>query len=361
MKRNKIKLSLCTLALAFAGACSTDKEPVEPIIDPVTYPGDEAYVISRGDHYQKVEGILYAIDSYTLEMQEDVFTTANNRYMGDTPQCGLVYGSKIYIAVTNENTIEILDRGTYKSLKQIKLSDLNYGNQPRSMAEKDGKIYISMFDGHLARLDAKTDTFDAVVEVGPNPENICIFNNKVYVPNSDGMNWETGIYGKTASVVDIPSFTLTETLTVPENPNKFMTDGTNLYLLAMGNYNDVPSAVYRLTTNGFEELGQGNLACLHKNCMYVASAPWNGETTYYRYNLLSGEKTELFFDGAKAATAIAVNPANDYIYITANKFEDGQSVYWLPGELHIYDGDCHEIADYDIGIGDAFIFFANEK
>ena len=52
----------------------------------------------------------------------DCFEKVNGRRLGDTANDMLLYGSKLYIAVSESSTIEILDASTCSSLKQISLS-----------------------------------------------------------------------------------------------------------------------------------------------------------------------------------------------------------------------------------------------
>ena len=120
-------------------------------------------------------------------------------------------------------SVEIINRSDYKSLKQIQLGADKTGfagTQPRSMAAIDGKVYISMYDGYVCKLDTLTMKIEASVKVGPNPEQICIYRNRLYVPNSDGMDYPN--YGKTATEIDLNNFTVSRTFEVGLNPNKFM-------------------------------------------------------------------------------------------------------------------------------------------
>ena len=108
--------------------------------------------------------------------------------------------------MNDSHTIEIVDRSSYRSLKQIRLDDVEFkGKSPRSMVANDGFVYISMFEGYVAKLDTLSAAITAEVKVGPNPEVICLHKGNLYVPNSDGNNYMVG-YGKTASVINVDSF-----------------------------------------------------------------------------------------------------------------------------------------------------------
>ena len=237
-------ICVATLMAQALTSCSSDDEPVvdEPLIPAVT---SGAFLLNQGNYSNKIEGSLNLLDFTTSTMTQNVFTTVNGRSLGSTPQCGVIYGSKMYIGMYESNTIEILDLRTCESLKQIRLENSTNGQQPRSMATDGGKVYISMYDGYVARLDTASMEIDASVKVGPNPEIITIYSGRIYVPNSDGMNWQNG-YGTTASIVTLNPFKVESTFEVPLNPYKFFVRGSNLYLLSRGNYGDQQAAVYRI-------------------------------------------------------------------------------------------------------------------
>ena len=61
------------------------------------------------------------------EVVPDYFLAQNGRGLGDTAQDMIVYGDKMYITVSGENTIEVTDLHA-KSIKQIETD-----GQPRYM------------------------------------------------------------------------------------------------------------------------------------------------------------------------------------------------------------------------------------
>lgn len=58
--------------------------------------------------------------------------------MGGTPQDAIVYGSKMYIAIYGSNIIEIVDKNTAKSIKQI-VPTSTQGEGPRDIIAANGK------------------------------------------------------------------------------------------------------------------------------------------------------------------------------------------------------------------------------
>lgn len=347
---------VCIAALMAAGitSCSDDDEPVVKNPDMPTV-SRGAYVLTQGNWTTKVEGSLNVLDYATGVYSRNVFQSVNKRSLGATPQCGVVYGSKIYIGMLESKTIEIIDRTTFKSIKQIKLQNPDQGTQPNSMATKDGKVYISMFDGYLARLDTLSQTIDASVKVGNNPDEIAIFRDRIYVPNSDGMNFPD--YGKTASVVTINPFKVEATIDVPLNPGKFMTDGSTLFLYARGNYDGIPGAVYKFDSNyRYEKLFEATMAGIYGEYICYINKPFGVEAKSGKYNITSGKITDIQLDELIDPTNMGVDPKTGNIIVSSNADLEWDN-YTRPGYLYEYDPDGKLIKRYDSGTGPACIFF----
>lgn len=359
MKKSLLYLSLAAFAAIGFTSCSDDDEPQKNDPGQVLPDSMRAYVLNQGNYWNLIEGELCVIDYATSEIARDVFVNANGRSMGATPQCGVEYGSKIYLGMYQSNTIEILDAKTFKSLKQIKLSETGFpGTQPRSMVTKNGKVYISMYDGYVSRLDTLSMAVDGSVKVGPNPELIGIHGNNLYVPNSDGMSWQTTGYGTTASIVSLDSFTETSTFTVPMNPYKFISAGSELFLLCKGNYDDVENALYKVEAdNTCTKIANATYASAKEDIIYYIDAPYgSGTTSYAKYDVKTGKITPLTFEEVPAPNSIGVDPITGTIIIGSYK-DTGSEAYSLPETVYQYDNNGKFVKKYDCGIGTPCIFF----
>src|SRR3712207_4357793 len=114
----KLFLNLSMFLAAAAAFTSCDKEGNDTPQLHVYSNG--AYVVNAGNKDNKIDGSLTAIDYKSNTAKQKVFLGANGVSLGNTANDGLVYGSKAYIVVDQENTIEVVDKTTFKRIKQIK-------------------------------------------------------------------------------------------------------------------------------------------------------------------------------------------------------------------------------------------------
>lgn len=348
-------------------SCSDSKdEPESPTILPVTTNG--AYVLNQGQLDKGVEGDLSFIDYSANTVEGSLFQKVNKRSLGNTPQCGIRYGSKIYLGIYESSTIEVINADTYESIKQIKLSAEQTGSKPRAMVKEKGKIYITMFDGYVARLDTLSLEIDGRVQVGPNPETPAILNNRLYVPNSDGMNWAVG-YGTTASIIDLNSFSVTATVTVPLNPDTFISVKNKLYLLAKGDYYSVDSAIYEIDPNidtlqktnpeeGFKLITKATIIGAGSDNFGFINAPFDKpEREYGIYDVATGKITTWGATEVAYPNAISIDPTDGRILVGSYVMDGPYPSYVAPGYVAVYDSALTYLNKFNVGSGPSFIFF----
>ena len=237
MKRNLLKI----LPILFM-TLACDPEPVllEPsqVIADANHAG--IYVLSEGLFNQN-NSTLSWIDFGTglpdswdngTGNSYDCFEKVNGRRIGDTANDLLLYGSKLYIAVSESSTIEILDASTSRSLKQIPMSLEGKASQPRRLTASGGYVYVCCFDGTVTRIDTLTMEANATINVGRNPDGICCAKGKLYVSNSGGLDPQNP--DSTVSVIDIASFQEIKRVTVRSNPGSIYAYGNSVYVVSRG-------------------------------------------------------------------------------------------------------------------------------
>ena len=363
---NSFSLPMAVFSLAaILGACS-DNDADKPNPNPDPIPDDNsrhgAFVLNQGQYYNAIPGELGFYNLQNNSFDSRVFYKINGRSLGDTPQCGIQYGSKIYIGVSESSTIEVLDATSLKSIQQIRLQAVTTGMQPRSMVASNGYVYVSMFDGWVARVDTTTCQVNGRVKVGPNPEEMTLHNGLLYVPNSDGMNYPNP-YGETASVVDPESMSVVRTIHVPLNPRSFMSVGGRLFLLSMGDYGNVKGGVYEINDNASSSamislVAPATMAAPDPtlNRLVIFNAPYQEPFSAKIYSLSDNSLSDWKIDEMVVPGGLGVN-TDGTIFTTTYKMNGSLIGYDIPSELLVYTSDLKLKDRTGVGIGPACIFF----
>lgn len=357
MKKIFLITAITAVMLGFVSCDDKDEPKLNP--DKPTLSAG-AYFLCQGQSYSHVPGGLFSLDYTTGKWVDNAFETVNGISLGDTPQWGICYGSKLYLGIFESNVIHIVDKYTFKNSKTISLKDSQNGQKPRSLAAKDGKVFIAMDNGYVARLDTLTMNIDASVKVGPNPEVIGIYNDELYVPNSDGMNYPN--YGTTATVIRLKDFTVTKTIEVPMNPYMFMANDMGLYLLCKGNYDDIPSKVYKMNGDKWDAVAEATIMAADKNKLYLINDPFYGSVPaeYYIYDCVAGTVVDWNIEKVVYPNNIAVDRIGGRIFISSYYMDGKYPSYTTPGYVSVYGLDNSFITKHDIGAGAPCIFFDQE-
>lgn len=135
---------------------------------------------------------------------------------GETPNDLMVYGSKMYCAITGDNTnggiIRVINPSTGATIQDILVTKEAMKQQPRRLTAYKGKVYATLYSGAVAQIDTLSYTTKVATLSGTFSEGICAYGESLYICNS-GQGADN-----TVSVVDIAQFSEKETITVPYNP-----------------------------------------------------------------------------------------------------------------------------------------------
>ncbi len=184
----------------------------------------------------------------------DCFSAANGQGLGDLANDIIVCAGKMFIAVATDKVVWVTDKDANKIAK------ITMDGEPRYMATDGNKVYVTLYDGRVARIDAETLSVEATVAVGRNPEQICVADDKLFVANSGGLGYNTSEgYDNTVSVIDIATFEEVAKIEVALNPANILkaSDGS-IYLVSLGNYGSVPNTLQRINPETYEVAVLGN-------------------------------------------------------------------------------------------------------
>lgn len=315
-------LSLFTFAFV---SCESDDNN-EPWVEPeVTTTG--VYILNSGTNN---DATLSYYDIATNTLTSDVFFNKNNQKLGNQAQDMLVYGSKIYISVTNSNKIFVTDRSA-KLLQTI--SPVNNGEdmKPRYLKAYGGKIYASAYSGHVLKIDTTTMAYDKV-KVGLFPEQMTISDGKLYVANSGWGN------DNTVSVVNLATFTETIKIKVTVNPDAVTSDKYgNIYVLSQGDYNTIKPTLQKInpTTTAVTIIGTDVATQMKINGdkLYLLYLDYVNPAKLSYYDIATGAFVQSSFvtppseTALKNAYSISIEPVNGDIYITTASYAEKGGVY----------------------------------
>ena len=360
MKKYLLSLAVMAMGATLLTGCLGDdsKGSDTPAEIPVT---KGVFIINNGNYYSSIDGSLTYINYATMtpSAQQNVYQTVNGESLGGTPNDVIVYGQKVYIVGSDENTIFVLDARNSKELKKVSTTALlgdAEGRTPRRIAAFEDKVYFTTYGdgdkGYVAAIDTTSFTLQKQYQVGSYPEGLTFgIDDKntvtLYVANSD---WSKG--NGSISKIDITSGNVTNTeFEKVKNPMEIAVAGDVLYVLDYGYYDDDytqhDAGVYKISGNSVS-LVVPNATGMAASGYYIFTFndPYGGTTgsSYSVYDILSNSTVKLNLSGDSdhpivSPAAIAVDPITGNIFI-ASRQKDPDTGYPanLPGFVNVYQG-----------------------
>ena len=303
------------------------------------------YILNSGD-WKSNNSSLTKHDGVSGKTEQFLFEQRNGRILGNTANDMIVYGSKMYIAVAGESTIEVTDLDA-RSIKQIMCEA-----QPRYLVAYGNNVYVSYYDGYVARLDTATLNVEAKVKVGRNPEQLAVVGDKLYVANSGGMDLYTEVGAdNTVSVVDLQTFTELGKIEVVLNPSVVVAAENGVYVASYGNYADVPSTLQYIDAQGnvsvVEKCRNMTEMCYNSGVLYGYFSQydenWNATITYMSYNHAMDCVDSPWIKENDYPVPYKVCSVGKYIGVTA-------SDYINDGDVYFYDTDGVLVKKVEAGL-----------
>lgn len=373
MKKHLLSWATLLVGVATLFSCSDD-EPSGPKYYQQTY-SNGAVVVCAGNQHDAIDGSLTMIDYANNKAVGNYFEAANGRKLGLTANDGLVYGSKMYVVVDKENTLEVIDLKTQKST-QVKLTELmgtDKGVSPRHIISGAGCVWLTTYGtskggghGYVAQIDTTNLKLKKNYDVGSYPEGLLGIGTDIYVANSDYGN------GKgTISRVNLNSGTTTTySIEGIENPKYvyYGTDGrfyvldAGLYLKKEGSWTQENAGLKVLTAGKKSGMVIENAtdATLLNGNFYFMKNPYGSKTpaSYGIYSLSSYTTTPLSLK-ADAPCFIGVDPVTKHIFLGSYSLgETGYPSYKINGYVQEYNADGSSMLHrYETGVGPTTIFF----
>lgn len=305
------------------------------IVDLIDYKGAGIYVLNSGKMGNNNANLAY-YDFTTKTYTEKVFETVNGKSLGDTGQDIIVYGSKMYIAVHGSGVIYVTNKQG-KILNTIESTTEGVKQQPRGFAAYEGKVYVTYYNGYLAKIDTTSMSIEAQIKVGRSPEYVRAANNKLYVANSGGGDYPN--VDKTVSVVDVTTFTEKKKIDVVINPEKIAVDSDgDIYVISNGNYGEIPNTLQRIDakTDNVTTIGNATWMSMCNDKLYFIYSQYAEKEQTITYHVYDAKNEKMITDnfitdGTEIIKpySISTDPVTKYVYI-------GTSDYTSNGDMYIF-------------------------
>lgn len=373
MKKYLLGLAVLLMGTAVMTSCDPAEDYPETYLQVYS---TGAYVVNAGNMGSNIESSLTAIDYASSTATQNVFKTANGRILGNTANDGIVYGNKIYLAVDQSNTIEVIDKKTKKSIKQIKTTDLlgnAEGVEPRHIIADGGKVYFTTYGGYVAAVDTTSFALQKKWQVGSYPEGLVIGNGNLYVANS---NYAAG--GGNISCINLSNDKVeTKNIEGVNNPTGIYYASGLLYVLdnqyydaSWNAYGENALRAVSFAEGKSQKVADGNYAvCVTPGAttrmavvrpyFYVLNAPFGGTPSV---SVLAAGSTQAqtmtLSEMPVSPCGIFVDPLNGHIFVLSYRLGDkGYPDYSGNGYVVEYDRSGQKQHEYETGVGSCAMFF----
>lgn len=325
-------LCMLMLSVSFTSCSDDDNDKRNDEGSKVELPENRVYILNSGSYNGNNAGITFYSPDKQSEIIDDIFFKQNNAKLGDTGQDMIEYDGNIYVAMYGSKYICRLNEAC---VEQARYAFTDEQGQPRYMVAENGKVYVTLSSGNVARLDAKTLAFEKMVAVGKNPEHIIEEDGKLYLVNSG--------FGKDnrLSIIDIKTFDKAENVEIFQNPEQILEAGDKIIIQGYGgDYPDYtyPVAVYDKANKTYKTIGKGTMMAEYNDVVYVIYSETDYAThtsnhTLYTYNVKTDKVDEKSFlqmpDKLKTSIIymLSINPHNGDIYVSTSDYTTNGDVY----------------------------------
>jgi len=299
-------------------------------------------LIANEGNYKAGNGSLsyYSYDS--SKIYNDLFSSVNNRPLGDIPYSISIKGTKAYIVVNNSGKIEVVDQSSLVS--ETTITGLI---SPRIMAMiNDNKAYVSsLYSDSLAIIDLMSSSISGYINLGMSSEAIALIGNKAYISNWSG--------GNQVMVVNTSSDKVIDSIKVGSEPESMVIDRLGrLWVLCDGGWSQQNYPELDLIDTNSDELLKSYMFPSKSESPSCLKIDGLGQTLYFLDNGVRQMEITAQYLPAGSFIAesgghyykIAINAVNSDIFIS----DAGD--YVQPGYLIIYKNTPEFVSKSRTGI-----------
>jgi DNA-binding beta-propeller fold protein YncE len=187
--------------------------------------GNGIFIVNEGN-YNAGNGSLSFFSFDSMKIYNDLFSTVNNRPLGDIPYSIGIKNGKAYIVVNNSGKIEVVDVKTMKSTATI--TGLN---SPRNILfVNSSKAYVtSIWSNYIAVIDLVTNKLTDSINLRRSSEAVIQTGSRAFAAC-----W---VSGKEIMEINTLNNRLTDSVQVGHEPESMVIDSNGkLWVLCSGGY-----------------------------------------------------------------------------------------------------------------------------
>lgn len=354
--KNILHTLLCSLMISISfTACSdnTSEEEEEIIATPVKYP---IYILNEGNWGSNNAGIAMFHHPAEGVITKDKYLEANEMKMGDVANTLLEEDDNLYVLLNGSKYVARL----YLNTKERARYTFPEGEgAPRCMEVEGDYAYVTQYGGQVTKLNIKDMTKVDTFNKGDNLEGIVEKDGKLYVANSYKVD-ESGnfVYNNEVFVIDAQTMTLTNTITVVDNPTKMYKIDDKIYLISAGNYDNVPGALQvidpktgtsQVILNDVTKITKGNNGLVYGVASITdwTTNPASYVYTFFTYNPKTGKVSQTSFlqntpssFSSVAIYLLEIDEETGFIYIGTTDYQNTGTIYAFDKNgklLHSFD------------------------
>lgn len=218
------------ISSVFLVSCSDDDNNEENAPLPLGAYDNGVLILNQGNFNGGNAEISYLSDDFST-FQNGIFGIVNDAELGDTGQDIGFYEDRAFIVVNHSETIEVVNRYTFKKIATITEGLYN----PRYIAFANGKGYVTNWgdpenpnDDYVAVINLSTLQVVSTIAVAEGPERIIENEGILYIAQTGGYN-----YGNSITVIDT-SLNIKVAIGVGDVPNSMEVKDGLLYVLCGG-------------------------------------------------------------------------------------------------------------------------------
>lgn len=359
-------LSIAAIAaLTALSMTSCDDNDDAPVPQPVEI-SDGAFVLNSGNQSGKIDGTLSYFNYSTNSVSQKVYQAANDKSLGVTIPGAVVYGSKIYVVGSVENTVFIADRKTLKEIATVKTEKNGTGIKGRHICAGEGKVFVATYDNIVIAIDTVTNKVCKTYTCGDYSDGICYHNGYLYTGDTD-----YGRYGKethgTPSVSKINVATgETKIITNDKfrNPTDIVCVDGRIFVQDKGYYGganggQIEQNLFELNEDGSikKTICAASTICASNDKIYIISYPYKSDKApeYFVYDVKTG-KLDTFCEGKEVLypNLISVDPVKNIVFISSYQLKAGTTSadYKVDGFIAMYNALTGAfIGQFNCGVG----------